>query len=65
MSASIDNDGCLVWPGKIGIIANGYAEPEINKLRVGRIAFQPHTNMFKIYSGYGRNEKPEVTFRFL
>uniref|UniRef100_A0AC34FM15 Ubiquitin carboxyl-terminal hydrolase n=1 Tax=Panagrolaimus sp. ES5 TaxID=591445 RepID=A0AC34FM15_9BILA len=64
MSASIAHDGCLVWPGKVGIIGNGYTEPEVNKLRVGRIAFEPQTNIFKIYSGNGRNEKPETSFRF-
>ena len=58
MSASIDSNGCLSWQGKV-IVSN--KELQLDKLRVGRISFSPQANVFMIYTGNGRNEKPEVS----
>ncbi|KAE9556090.1 hypothetical protein FO519_000724 [Halicephalobus sp. NKZ332] len=60
MSASIDSNGCLSWQGKV-IVSN--KELQLDKLRVGRISFSPQANVFMIYTGNGRNEKPETSFR--
>lgn len=58
MSASIGSNGCLNWQGKVGIVATD--EPNLDKLRVGKISYSPQTNLFVLYTGNGRNEKFEV-----